>query len=73
MNIFPLRKEMQADTEKTKLIKALFQAQREYNIARSYFSEATEPEIVDQAIFLMEAAKKKYGYFLKRIRNESAF
>jgi len=48
---------------------ALNQAQTEYDVARSYFGEAVEPEIIDEAIYLMEAARKKYSYFLKKVRD----
>ncbi|MGI6642849.1 MAG: DUF2508 family protein [Bacillota bacterium] len=47
---------------------ALLEAQKEYNVALSYFDEATEPEIIDEAIFRMEAARKKYSYFLRKYR-----
>jgi len=50
-------------------LQALKAAQREYDIARSYFGEAVEPEIIDESIFLMEAAKRKYSYFLRRVRD----
>ena len=50
-------------------LQALKSAQREYDIARSYFGEAIEPEIIDESIFLMEAARRKYSYFLRRVRD----
>jgi len=54
--------------EREEFIRALRSAQREYDVAVSCFGEAVEPEIIDESIFLMEAAKKKYDYFLKRLR-----
>lgn len=69
MGIFPLKKERETSGERAKLLKAIKQAQKEYDIAYSYFTEATEPDIIDQAIFLMEAARKKYGFFLKKMRD----
>ncbi|MGE5579784.1 MAG: DUF2508 family protein [Bacillota bacterium] len=54
--------------EREQFVAALRSAQREYDVAVSCFGEAVEPEIIDESIFLMEAARKKYDYFLRRIR-----
>jgi uncharacterized protein involved in tolerance to divalent cations len=61
------------ELEKKALIKALRQAEHEMDVAMSYFHESTDPEIIDHAIYLMEAAKKKYSYFLKKARQENLF
>jgi hypothetical protein len=55
--------------ERERYLSALNQARMEYDVARSCFGEAVEPEIIDQAILLMEAARKKYSYFLKKVRD----
>ncbi len=52
-------------------LEALLQAQKEYNMALSYFDEATEPEVIDEAIFRMEAARRKYSYFLRKYRSSA--
>lgn len=44
-------------------------AQRECDIARSHSGEAIEPEIIDESMFLMDAAKRKHLYFLWRVRD----
>lgn len=49
-------------------LEALEAARREYDVALSTFGEAVEPEIIDESIYLMEAARLKYSYFLRRIR-----
>lgn len=54
--------------EREKYLAALRLAQQEFDVARSCFSEAVELEIIDESIFLMEAARRKYSYFLKRVR-----
>lgn len=54
--------------DKERYISALTQAQQEYQVAHSCFDEAVEPEVIDEAIFLMAAARKKYAYFLKKVR-----
>jgi len=71
MGIFPLRRESQVESERAKLLRALGEAEKEYNVAVSCFREATAPELIDEAIFLMEAARKKYSYFLKLVRKSS--
>lgn len=55
--------------ERDRYLVALKSAQREYDVARSCFGEAVEPEIIDESIFLMEAARRKYSYFLRRFRD----
>lgn len=58
--------------DRDKYLAALNQAQNEYEVAMSCFREATDPEIIDEAIFLMQAARKKYSYFLKKVRQTTA-
>jgi hypothetical protein len=55
-------------SERDRYLSALNQAQAEYDVARSCFAEAVESEIIDEAIYLMEAARKKYSYFLRKVR-----
>ncbi len=59
------------DKETNEYLQALHQARSEYEVAQSCFSEAVEPEIIDEAIFLMQAARKKYSYFLRKVRESS--
>ncbi len=49
---------------------ALKQAQKEYDVAVSCFEEAVETELIDEAIFLMEAARRKYSYFLRKYKSQ---
>lgn len=44
-------------------------AKQEWLDAQSYFNHATEPELVDHAILSLQAAERKYMYWLKRMRN----
>lgn len=61
-----------SEDERAKTLRALDQAQKEYEVALSCFRESTEPEIIDEAIYLMEAARRKYSYFLKKLRAMAA-
>ena len=45
-------------------------ARQEWDAAQSYFENASDPELVDYAIFKQEAAKRKYMYLLNLARKE---
>ena len=44
------------------------QTKREWDTARAYFNNVTDPDLVDHAIFLLEAAERKYVYLFKQAR-----
>ncbi len=62
------KKQSSQDNKVTQLLESLRQAERDYNVALSCFEEVTETEKVDETIFLMQAAKIKYSYYLKKLR-----
>jgi hypothetical protein len=43
-------------------------AKREMEAAEAYFQNVTDPELVDHAIYTMEAAKRKYLYLYRQLR-----
>ncbi len=45
------------------------QAKQEWIDAQNYFSQAIEPELVDHAILSVQAAERKYMYWLKQFKN----
>ncbi len=51
------------------LIQSLYEAMREWNIAQQYFDSVSDPELVDYAVYSLEASKKKYTYLLKKARD----
>ncbi|MGI6551713.1 MAG: DUF2508 family protein [Bacillota bacterium] len=55
-------------TEEMQEIMAVEQAKKEWQDTRKQFEEATVPELIDQAIYQMQAAELKYMYLLKRVR-----
>jgi type I site-specific restriction-modification system R (restriction) subunit len=59
------------EEERQELLLALRQAEKDLNTARSCFAEAVDPDIIDELIYLMQAASKKYSYFLKKLRSQS--
>ncbi|MDD4503609.1 MAG: YaaL family protein [Clostridiaceae bacterium] len=51
--------------ENEELIKMIYKAKQEMIDAQCYFDNVTAPELVDHAIYKMEAAKSQYVYLLK--------
>ncbi|MGD9569776.1 MAG: DUF2508 family protein [Sedimentibacter sp.] len=45
-------------------------AKKEWEEAKNIFENVSEPDLVDYAIYNVEAAEKKYVYLLKQIKNE---
>jgi len=45
------------------------QARQDWLAAKSYFESVSEPDLVDHAIYLVEAAETKYMYLLRKARN----
>lgn len=46
----------------------VWQAQRELDAARAYFESVSDPDLVDHACYLLEAAQKRYSYLLRLAR-----
>ncbi|MGI6603697.1 MAG: YaaL family protein [bacterium] len=43
-------------------------ARAEWQAAQEYFEMVTDPELIDFAIFNLEAARRRYSYLLKQAR-----
>lgn len=43
-------------------------AHREWQAAQQYFQMVSEPELVDHAIYTLEAAQRKYRYLIRQLR-----
>ncbi|GEM_PF-3301720 len=65
---FVLRTSEKAVSGDEKLLQELAQAREEWQSAHSYFNNATDPELVDHAVLLLEAAERKYMYLLKEVK-----
>jgi len=50
------------------LADSLEEARTEWLNSQAYFETVTDPDLVDHAIFMMEAAKKRYTYLLKKAK-----
>lgn len=46
------------------------QARQDWLAAKSYFETVSEPELVDHAIYLIEAAETRYMYLLHKARKQ---
>ncbi|MGE5560550.1 MAG: YaaL family protein [Chloroflexota bacterium] len=46
------------------------QARVEWLNAQAFFESVSDPDLVDQAIYMIEAAERKYMYLLRKARQE---
>jgi hypothetical protein len=46
------------------------QARQEWLSAQSYYNTVSDKDLVDHAVYMMQAAEKKYMYLLKKARQE---
>ena len=64
--------------DQEEFMEILTEARDEWMQAQNYFDNVSEPDLVDYAIYRLEAAKKRYTYLIKQarisgIRNEQIF
>lgn len=52
-------------------IRSVNKAKNEWLAAQNYFDNVSDPDLVDYAIYEIEAARKKYMYLLKQAKNIS--
>lgn len=50
------------------LAESVESAREEWLNSRAYFEAVSDPDLVDHAIYTMEAAEKRYVYLLKKAR-----
>lgn len=60
-------KEIVAEKDLT-LVDEVREAQRQWQEARDYFNSVSEPELVDHAAYMIEAARVKYMYLLGKAK-----
>ncbi len=53
------------DKEKQKIIKEINRAQLDVKTAQLFFEYVSDPELVDVAIYELEAKKSRYRYLIK--------
>ncbi|MGE5589638.1 MAG: YaaL family protein [Bacillota bacterium] len=47
------------------------QARQDWLAAKSYFESVSDPDLVDHAIYLVEAAETKYMYLIRKARADA--
>jgi hypothetical protein len=51
------------------IIDSVIKAKNDWLAAQNYFDNVSDPDLVDYAIYEMEASRKKYMYLLKQAKN----
>lgn len=69
-SIFGSFKIQKNSNDKNDLYINLENAKKEWEEAKNIFENVSEPDLVDYAIYNVEAAEKKYVYLLRQIKNE---
>lgn len=54
------------------LVRQVWEAKAALDAAVSYFNNVADPDLVDHAVYVMEAAQRRYSYLLKQARGESS-
>ncbi|SHK60014.1 DUF2508 family protein [Tepidibacter formicigenes] len=67
MNINFFKKEINDDEE---FMNDLKSAYLDLKSAESFFENVKDPDLVDYAIFRLEAAKSRYSYFLRKAKEK---
>ncbi|NLV76936.1 MAG: DUF2508 family protein [Tissierellia bacterium] len=55
-------------TEEEEILESLKQAHKEWKDKERYFQSVKEPDLIDHAIYELEASRIKYMYLLKKIK-----
>jgi len=55
-------------TESEEILDSIKSAHEEWKNAEKYFENVTDPDLIDHAIYRMEAARTRYTYLLKLAR-----
>ncbi|MCK4258806.1 MAG: YaaL family protein [Halanaerobiales bacterium] len=58
--------------DKNNLLNEITDAKNEWVQAQTYFQNVIDPDLIDHAIYLLEAAEAKYSYLLKQARDSSS-
>lgn len=62
------KKESQGNDE---MLESIHRAQKEWMDKEKYFDYATDPDLIDFAIYEIEASKRKYAYLLKLAKEQN--
>jgi len=65
-----LQDKEQSTLAEMSLVQLVERAHQEWEHTKMLFNEAEDPELVDHAIYAMDAAERKYIYLLKKAQRE---
>lgn len=68
---FNIKKDKEVQ-EKEEMLKIIASAHKQWKEKESLFQTVTDPDLVDYAIYQMEASRLKYIYLLKKMRKEES-
>lgn len=60
-----LPSEQDEQDEGDELVKQIDKAKKEWNVARCQLDQMSEPDLIDYAVYRLQAAEKRYMYLLK--------
>ena len=70
-NFFEIFKQPKKENISNDLYINIENAKREWEDAKNIFENVSQPDLVDFAIYKVEAAERKYVYLLRQIKNEN--
>lgn len=56
------------DDQREEFLKLIRQAREDWIQAQNYFDNVSDPDLIDYAIYELEAARRKYMYFIKQAK-----
>lgn len=59
------------ETEQDKFMMMLKEAHADWQNAQKFFDNTTEPDLIDYAIYEMEASKTRYRYLIKQAKKKN--
>ncbi len=68
--LFPIEEQVFELQQKDDYYKLVEQARREWQDARLRFEQIADPDLIDHAIYAIEAAEQRYVYLLKKAKEE---
>lgn len=52
------------------MLSLIDEARREWLASRNYFDNVVDPDLIDHAVYVSQAAEKRYMYLLKQARSQ---
>lgn len=72
LGVFFMMNFVNKDKERDEMLENIRLAHKQWEDKVKFFQSVTDPDLIDYAIFEMEASKLKYMYLLKKYKNRAA-